>query len=162
MSYTSTLSVFRTTITAALLFMTSLALAQQPGYGTAVNLETAKKVAAGAALEAKKNNFKMAIAIVDNHGFPVYFEMLDDTQTGSANVAIQKARTAAMFRRPTKALEDGVAGGRNALLTIPDVVLLEGGEILVIDGKVVGAIGVSGGSTTQDGQVARAGAAVIK
>lgn len=146
----------------ALITFTGAAWAQQASYGPAVNLETAKKVAASAALEAKKNNFKMAIAIVDNHGFPIYFEMSDDTQTGSANIAIQKARTAAMFRRSTKALEDGVAGGRNALLSIPDVVMLEGGEVLIVDGKVVGAIGVSGGSSAQDGQVARAGTAVIK
>ncbi len=138
------------------------AQAPAPSYGVAVNLETAKKIAAAAVQEAKKNNFKMAIAVVDNHGFLVYYEMLDDTQTGSANIAVQKARTAAMFRRPTKALEDGVAGGRNALLSLPDVVMLEGGEPIVVDGKVIGAIGVSGGSTTQDGQVARAGTAAVK
>ena len=140
----------------------AIAQASAPSYGVAVNLETAKKIAAAAVQEAKKNNFKMAIAVVDNHGFLVYYEMLDDTQTGSANIAVQKARTAAMFRRPTKALEDGVSGGRNALLSLPDVVMLEGGEPIVVDGKVIGAIGVSGGSTTQDGQVARAGTAAVK
>lgn len=145
-----------------LLLSASLASAQQPSYGAAVNLETAKKVAAASAAEAKKNNFKMAIAVVDNHGLTIYFEMQDDTQTGSANIAIQKARTAAMFRRPTKALEDGVAGGRNALLSLPDMIMLEGGEPLILDGKVIGAIGVSGGSAAQDGQVARAGAQTIK
>lgn len=155
-------------LTSAVLVFLSLcstfALAQTPApsYGLPVNLETAKKIAAAAVQEAKKNNFKMAIAIVDNHGFLVYYEMLDDTQTGSANMAVQKARTAAMFRRPTKALEDGVAGGRNALLSLPDVVMLEGGEPIVVDGKIIGAIGVSGGSTTQDGQVARAGTSAVK
>lgn len=148
--------------TACLLMSLGCAHAQQASYGNAINLDTAKKVAAAAALEARKSNFKMAIAIVDNHGFQIYFEVLDDTQTASTNIAIQKARTAAMLRRPTKALEDGVAGGRNALMSIPDTIMIEGGEPLVLDGKVIGAIGVSGGSSAQDGQVARAGAQVIK
>lgn len=148
--------------TTCLLLSLGCAHAQQASYGNAINLDTAKKVAAAAALEARKNNFKMAIAIVDNHGFQIYFEVLDDTQTASTNIAIQKARTAAMLRRPTKALEDGVAGGRNALMSIPDAIMIEGGEPLVLDGKVIGAIGVSGGSSAQDGQVARAGAQVVK
>ncbi len=154
--------IIRIITTTCLLLSFGIAQAQQASYGNAINLDTAKKVAAAAALEAKKNSFKMAIAIVDTHGFQIYFEVLDDTQTGSNNIAIQKARTAAMLRRPTKALEDGVAGGRNALMTIPDAIMIEGGEPLVVDGKVIGAIGVSGGSSAQDGQVARAGAQVLK
>ncbi len=155
--------MFTRIIIAAFLFLNlGFVHAQQASYGNAINLETAKKVAAAAAVEAKKSNFKMAIAVVDNHGFQIYFEVFDDTQTASTSIAIQKARTAAMLRRPTKALEDGVAGGRNALLTIPDAIMIEGGEPLVIDGKVIGAIGVSGGSSAQDGQVARAGAQILK
>lgn len=76
--------------TTCLLLSLGCAHAQQASYGNAINLDTAKKVAAAAALEARKNNFKMAIAIVDNHGFQIYFEVLDDTQTGSTNIAIQK------------------------------------------------------------------------
>lgn len=153
--------LIRLFIATVLLLNLGVAKAQQ-SYGTAINLDMAKKVAAAAAVEAKKNNFKMAIAIVDNHGFQIYFEVFDDTQTASTHLSIQKARTAAMLRRPTKALEDGVAGGRTVLITIPDALMIEGGEPLVIDGKVVGAIGVSGGSSAQDGQVARAGAQVLK
>lgn len=148
-------------IVAGLVLAAGFSRAQQPGYGADVTIDMAKRAAAGAAAEAKKNHFKVAIAVVDNHGFPIYLEVLDDTQTSAGNIAIQKARTAAMFRRPSKALEDGVAGGRSALLSIPDIVTLEGGEPLIVGGKVVGAIGVSGGSTTQDGQVARAGAETL-
>ena len=79
------------------------AAAQQPGYGPSINLETAKKIAAGAEAEIRKNGWQMAIAIVDTHGFPVYFQLGDDTQSASGNIALQKARTAVMWRRPTKA-----------------------------------------------------------
>lgn len=145
-------------IVAVLMLAAGFARAQQPGYGADVTIDVAKRAASGAVAEAKKNHFKVAIAVVDTHGFPVYLEVLDDAQTSSGNLAIQKARTAAMFRRPSKALEDGVAGGRNAILSIPDIVTIEGGEPLIVGGKVVGAIGVSGGSSAQDGHVARAGA----
>lgn len=147
---------------AGLLLATGLACAQQAGYGPSVNLDTAKKAAAAAAAEARRNGYKMAITVVDTHGTQVYFEMLDDTQIASASVAVQKARTAALWRRPTKAMEDAVAGGRNALLSVPDVLALEGGEPLMAGGKVIGAIGVSGGSSSQDGQVARVGVEAIK
>ena len=133
------------------------AAAQQPGYGPSVNLETAKRIAAGAEAEIRKNGWQMAIAIVDTHGFPVYFQLGDDTQSASGNIAIQKARTAAMWRRPSKALEDGIAGGRNAVLSIPDAIMIEGGIPIVVAGKIVGAVGVSGGSSAQDAQAARAG-----
>ncbi len=96
-------------------------------YGPAVTLEQAKKIAVGAAAEAKKNNWNVVIAVVDTHGFLKYYEMMDDTQTASATVAIEKARTAAMFRRPTKMFEDAIAGGRHAILGMPGVAPLEGG-----------------------------------
>jgi uncharacterized protein GlcG (DUF336 family) len=113
-------------------------------YGPPVGLDQAKKIAAGALVEANRNNWRVAIAIVDTHGFLKYYEMMDDTQTASATVALDKARTAAMFRRPTKMFEDGIAGGRNALLGMKGAMPIEGGLPIVVSGKVVGAIGVSG------------------
>ena len=138
------------------------ATAQVPSYGTAVNLDTAKKLAAAAVIEAKKNNWPVAIAIVDNHGTLVYYEMLDDTQTASANVSIEKARTSAMFRRPSKAFEDAVTGGRVAVLGLTGAMPIEGGLPIVVAGKIIGAIGVSGVTSQQDAQVARAGIDVLK
>lgn len=140
----------------------SVASAQDaPQYGPQITLETARKVAAAAEAEAKKNNWRMAIAIVDNHGTLVYYQMGDDTQFGSASVSVEKARTAALFKRPTKAFEDAVAGGRNAILGIPGVTPVEGGIQIIVGGKQLGAIGVSGMSSAQDAQVAKAGADVV-
>ena len=138
------------------------AAAQAPSYGTAVKLDTAKKLAAAAVVEAKKNNWPVAIAIVDNHGILIYYEMLDDTQTASAHVAVEKARTAAMFRRPTKVFEDAVAGGRVAILGLTGAMPIEGGLPIVVEGKMIGAIGVSGVTSQQDAQVARAGLDALK
>lgn len=132
-----------------------------PAYGPQITLDVARKVAAAAEVEAKKNTWRMAIAIVDNHGTLVYYQMLDDTQTGSANIAVEKARTAAMFRRPTKAFEDNVAGGRAAILGLPGVTPVEGGVPIIVGGKQIGAIGVSGASSAQDGIVAKAGADAV-
>jgi glc operon protein GlcG len=131
-------------------------------YGSPVGLDQAKKIAAGAVAEANKNNWRVAIAIVDTHGFLKYYEMLDDTQTASATVAIEKARTAAMFRRPTKMFEDAIAGGRNALLGMNGALPIEGGLPIVVNGKVVGAVGVSGLTSPQDAQVAQAGLDALK
>jgi uncharacterized protein GlcG (DUF336 family) len=131
-------------------------------YGPPVGLEQARKIAAGAVVEANKNNWKVAIAIVDTHGFLKYYEMMDDTQTASANVAIDKSRTAAMFRRPTKMFEDGIAGGRNALLGMKGALPIEGGLPIVINGKCIGAVGVSGLTSPQDAQVAQAGLDALK
>ena len=137
------------------------ALAQapvRPPYGTAINLETAKKVGAAAIAEARKNNWNVAIAVVDNHGMLVYYEMLDDTQTASAAIALEKARTAAMYRRTTKEMEELVNGGRPAVLALPGATPVEGGLPIVVGGKMIGAIGVSGVTSVQDGNVAKAGA----
>jgi len=123
----------------------------------AVTLELAKKIAVAAEAEARKNNWTMVIAIVDDGANLVYLERMDNTQIGSLEVAIQKAHTAISFKRPTKAYEDMVAGGRTAILRVPGVVPIEGGLPLVVDGQFVGAIGVSGGTAQQDGQVAKAG-----
>ena len=134
----------------------------RPPYGTAINLETAKKVAVASVAEAKKNSWNVAIAIVDNHGFLVYYEMMDDTQTASANVALEKAKTSAGFRRPSKEFEDGVQGGRNAILGLTGAMPIEGGLPIVVGGKMIGAIGVSGVTSPQDGQIAKAGVDAVK
>jgi uncharacterized protein GlcG (DUF336 family) len=145
-----------------LLVLPNLAFAQGPTYGTPISLETAKKVAATAIMEARKNNFTMAIAIVDTGGNLVYFEKLDNTQIASIEIALAKARSANNYKRPTKALEDAVNGGRNAVLGLPGAVPVEGGVPLIVDGKIIGAIGVSGGTSPQDGQVAIAGTAALQ
>ncbi|HYL84802.1 MAG TPA: heme-binding protein [Candidatus Angelobacter sp.] len=141
------------------------ALAQTPSpYGMPISLENAKKAAAPALAEAEKNHWNMAVAIVDPSGNLVYYEKMDNTQLGSANVAIEKARSAALFKRPTKALQDALAAGGDGLriLRIQGAMPVEGGIPLVMDGKIVGAIGVSGASSAQDAQCAKAGADVLK
>ena len=129
----------------------------RPPYGTEIGVEQAKKIAAGAVAESKKNGWRMAIAVVDNHGFLVYYERMDDTQTGSVDVAIDKAKAAAMYRRPTKAFEDGIAKGRVALLGLNGATPIEGGIPIMTGGKVIGAIGVSGANSDQDAAAAAAG-----
>jgi uncharacterized protein GlcG (DUF336 family) len=106
----------------------------------------------------------MAIAIVDPGGTLVYFERMDNTQNGSSNVAIDKARSAALFKRPTKAFQDAVAAGGEGLrlLALQGAVPIDGGLPIIIGGRIVGAIGVSGGTSTQDGVVAKAGADAVK
>jgi len=138
----------------------SSALAQMPNpYGAPISLETAKKAAAAAAAEARKNNWNMAIAITDGGGALVYLEKMDATQTGSVKVAVGKARSAAMFKRPTKVFQDAVAGGGAGLriLGLDGAVPIDGGLPIVIDGRIVGAIGVSGAAGDQDAQCAKAG-----
>jgi uncharacterized protein GlcG (DUF336 family) len=126
------------------------------GYGS-ICLEAARKVAAAAIAEARKQGWNVAVAIVDHAGELVFYERLDDTQPASVMVSQAKARTAARFKRPSKAFEDALVGGRQAILGMPDVVPLEGGVPLVIDGRIVGAIGVSGVTSQQDGVCAQAG-----
>jgi uncharacterized protein GlcG (DUF336 family) len=133
-----------------------------PSYGPAISLEQAKKLATAAAAEANRNNWKVAIAVVDTHGLLKYYEMMDDTQTASATIAVEKARTSAMFRRPTKMLEEAISGGRNALLAMPGMTPVEGGLPIVIGGKVIGGVGISGLTSAQDGQVAQAGLDALK
>jgi glc operon protein GlcG len=135
-------------------------------YGPSITLAQAKTAAAAALAETKKNEWTMAVAIVDTAGNLVYFEKIDGTQTASVNVAIAKARSSVLFKRPTKAFEDLLAKGGPAtlrLLAMQDVVPDEGGYPLVVNGAIVGAIGMSGGTTAaQDGQCAMAGAAALK
>jgi len=132
--------------------------------GATISLEAAKHAATAAAAEAKKNNWHMAIAVVDPAGSLIYFEKMDDTQIGSANVAIDKARSAALFKRPTKAFQDAVAGGGLGvrILGLQGAVPLEGGTPLMSGGKLVGAIGVSGDLSEHDGQCAAAAVATLK
>ena len=145
--------------------MLASTLAQMPNpYGAPISLENAKKAAAPALAEAEKNHWNMAVAIVDASGNLVYYEKMDNTQLGSANVAIDKARSAALFKRPTKALQDALAAGGDGwrILRVQGAVPVEGGIPLVMDGKIVGAIGVSGATSAQDAQCAKAGADAIK
>ncbi len=134
---------------------------QQLPYGGPLPLEAARKAAMAATAEGAKNGWTVAAAVVDTGGHLVYFERLDGTQSGSMNVAVEKARTAASFKRPSKAFEDAVAGGKSQYLVLPGAVPIEGGLPLVLDGKVVGAIGVSGATSQQDGVCSLAGAAAI-
>lgn len=148
-------------VAAIALTMSSLgAQAQVPQYGANVTLEQALKAVAGAMAEAKKISVPMAVAVVDTAGMLVAFEKADNTQYGSIAVAQDKAVSAALFRRPTKAFQDAVAGGGAGLrvLTLRGANAVEGGLPIMIDGRIVGAIGVSGGSAEQDGVVAKAGA----
>ncbi len=136
----------------------------RPSYGTAVNLETAQKILAAATAEAKKNDWNVVIAIVDTAGHPVLLQRLDDTQYASVEVALQKAKSAAGFRRSTKVFEDAVGGGGTGLriLSLPGAIPVEGGLPIVVGGKIIGAIGVSGVTSEQDGLIAAAGLAALK
>ena len=141
-----------------------VAQAQVPQYGNNINLEQARKVATAAEAEARKNNWPVAITIVDTSGQLVLFQRLDNTQTASVNVAQDKAVSAAMYRRPTKVMQDAVAGGGAGVrfLNLRGASAVEGGLPIYMDGKIVGAIGVSGVTSDQDGQIAKAGADTYK
>ena len=121
-----------------------------------LTLEAAKKLASVAEAGASKNKWTMVVAIVDDGGHLVYLERMDNTQIGSIEVAIQKAKTAISFKCPTKAYEDLVAQGKTDILGVPGVIPIEGGLPLVVDGQYICAIGVSGGTRQQDGIVAKA------
>lgn len=155
-------TIVRAAVTMAVISLSGSALAQ--AYGEPIGVEAARKAAAAAVAESKKNNWQMAISIVDTGGHLVYFERMDNTQTGSASVATQKAQSAVAFRRPTKVFEDAVAGGGAGLriLTLSGAIAIEGGVPIVVNGKVVGAIGASGGTAQQDGVVAKAGVDALK
>jgi uncharacterized protein GlcG (DUF336 family) len=131
---------------------------ETPLYGPPITIESAKQAAGAALAEARRNGWAMAAAIVDPAGDLVYFERMDGTQLGSVDVAVDKARSAARFKRPTKAFQDTLAQGGDGLrvLALRGAVPVEGGVPLVRDGQIVGAIGVSGGTSAQDGQCASA------
>jgi len=150
----------------AALSMAPLAAAAQtpPVYGPAIGLDAARKAVAAAEAEAKQNSWPMAIAVVDTAGRLVAFERLDNTQIASLDIAIEKAKTANNLKRPTKALQDALAQGGASLrlLAVPGVLPIEGGVPIMSDGKVIGAIGVSGMASDQDAKCAMAGAAAAK
>jgi glc operon protein GlcG len=123
-----------------------------------LTLLAAKRIADAAEREASKNGWNMVIAIVDDGGHLMYLERMDDAQLASVDVATAKARSALLFKRPTKVFEDAVTGGRTVVMALANAVPLEGGLPLHAGGKVVGAIGVSGATAQQDGAVAKAGA----
>jgi glc operon protein GlcG len=140
----------------SLLLLVPFSVQAQLASKKALTLEAAKKLASVAESEALKNKWTMVVAIVDDGGNLVYLERMDNTQIGSIEVAIQKAKTAISFKRPTKAYEDLVAQGKTDILGVPGVIPIEGGLPLVVDGQYIGAIGVSGGTRQQDGIVAKA------
>ncbi len=123
----------------------------------ALSLSVAKTMADGARAEAEKNGWTVVIAIVDDGGHLVYLEKMDGTQKASCTIAQEKARTAIMFKRPTVLLEKAIADGRIAMTTMPSAVMVEGGLPIVWQNTFVGAIGVSGLTSAQDGIVAKAG-----
>jgi uncharacterized protein GlcG (DUF336 family) len=130
-----------------------------PVYGQNISLEQAKRVLEAAEREAKAQGWPMVITIVDNAGMAVALHRMDNAQLGSVDVSLGKAKTAALFRRATKVFEDAIAGGGAGvrILSMPNVVALEGGIPIIVDGKVIGGIGVSGMASGQDAIVAEAG-----
>ncbi len=151
----------RTFLLVAVLAVLTRAASAQVLTKTTVSLELAKKIAATAEAEAARHSWPMFIVILDDGGNLVYLERMDGAQLGSLAVAEQKARTALLFKRPTKVYEDAVAGGKNTILSVPNVIAIEGGIPLVKDGAIIGAIGASGMQPNQDGAVAQAGANVV-
>lgn len=149
-------------ICGTLLAAAGLSPAQQLSTKRTLNLEIAKRMVAAAEAEAKKNNFTMFICVVDDGGNVMFIERMDDAQLGSFEVSMEKAKSALLFKRPTKAFEDTVAGGRVGVIKLPGAMPVEGGLPLMADGKIIGAIGVSGGTSPQDAQVAGAGVAALE
>jgi uncharacterized protein GlcG (DUF336 family) len=133
-------------------------------YGPSVTLDEAKRAAAPALAEATKNGWTVAVAVVDPSGNLVYYEKMDNTQLGSATVAVDKARSAALFKRPTKAFQDAMVSGPGGarVLSLHGATPIEGGIPLLVEGKIVGAIGVSGAASARDAQCAKAGADILK
>jgi len=156
----SALSVFALLLSAA----ATVASAQVPSYGPNINLEQARRAIAAGEAEARKNGWPVAIAIFDTAGQLVAFQKMDDTQTASIDVAQDKGRSAAIFRRPTKVMEDALAGGGAGVrfLNLRAASTVEGGVPITVNGKIIGAIGVSGVTSQQDGMVAKAGVDALK
>ncbi|MBI2750740.1 MAG: heme-binding protein [Burkholderiales bacterium] len=148
---------------AVMLAVAALCARAQP-YGLPITLEQARKVMAAAEAEARKNNWSMSIAIVDSGGHMVLFQRMDGSQFAGARIARDKAWSAAGYKRPGKIFQDRLAKGGEELriLQLHGVSAIDGGDPIVIDGKLIGGIGVSGGSGEQDGQVSKAGAGALK
>jgi uncharacterized protein GlcG (DUF336 family) len=166
MKFAPLLVTLRSAAGAGLLSVSLFAAAQTaalpPPYGLSINIDQAKKAMVAAEAEARKNNWQVVIAIVDAGGHLVMLQRLE-AQNASVDIATGKARTAVNFRRPTKALEDSMAAGGSALriLAVPGVTPLQGGLPIVVDGKIIGGIGVSGVMASQDEMVAKAGADLL-
>ena len=127
-----------------------------------LNLAVAKKIAAAAEAEARKNNWNVVIAVLDDGANLLYLQRMDGTQIGSIDVAVAKGASAVKFKRGTKVFEEALKGGRQAILKLPGAIPVEGGEPIKVDGQVLGAVGVSGVQSHEDGQIARAGIAAVK
>jgi uncharacterized protein GlcG (DUF336 family) len=142
----------------------STQFASTNNYGAPISLEAAKKAAAAALEVARKNNWTMAVAIVDPGGYLVYFEKMENTQLAGSEIAIDKARSAALFKRPTKTMQDMLAsGGAGVRVTmLRGAIPVEGGLPLISNGEIVGAIGLSGSSSENDGLCAQAGVETLK
>jgi glc operon protein GlcG len=151
-------------VLALLAVLPAWAQTMPPPYGPPIGLENARKVMTAAEAEATKNNWPVVIAIIDSGGHIVMLHRRDDTQLSSIDLAQGKAKTALMFKRPTKVLDDAISSGGAGLrfLALKDIIPLEGGLPIVNDGKVIGAIGVSGVLSAQDAQIARAGIEALK
>lgn len=143
---------------ALLLSLVLPASGQELGTKRTLTLEAARKIIAAAEAHARENQWNVCIALVDDGGHLIHFVRMDGVQTGSVNVSMRKAQSAANFKRPTKVFEETLAGGRTAILALPGAVPLEGGLPLAVDGQIIGAIGVSGVTSQQDGLIAQAGA----
>src|SRR5215813_9127999 len=138
---------------------------QSPEYGAPISIEQAKEVAAAAQAEARRNGWRMAVAVVDPGGFLIYFERADGTQNASAQLALAKARTSALFRRPSKVFADQFAAGNTGFMSFPDdarPIASEGGMPIIVNGRLIGAIGMSGGTGQQDGVASAAGANAMR
>jgi glc operon protein GlcG len=141
--------------------LSPLAFAQAPDYGMPISTQQAKAAATAAVAEMNKNSWRMAVAVVDPAGHLVYFEKVDGTQNASIEIAMGKARAAAGFKRPTQVFADGIANNPG-MATLPGVIASPGGVPIVVDGKIIGAVGCSGGTGQQDGVACNAGAAAVK
>jgi glc operon protein GlcG len=143
-----------------LMFAGTMPVMQQPQLPTrkTLTLEVARRIAAAAEAEARRNNWAVSIAVLDDAGHLMVFHRMDGAKLVATDIAIRKARTAVYFQGPTKSLEEEVTGGRTALLPIEGFMPLEGGIPLMVDGVLVGAVGVSGVTGSQDAQCAQAGA----
>jgi glc operon protein GlcG len=160
MKTTKTLLTFR--LAAGCCVNTASLRGQQLSTKKTLNLAIAKQIAMASEKEAMKNGWTMFITIVDDGGTVLFLERIDDAQIGSYEVSMEKAQTALKFRRPTKAFEDLANGGHPNIIKLPGALPVEGGIPLMADGKVIGAIGVSGGASSQDAQVAQAGVAALE
>ena len=139
-----------------------VALSAELATRKALNLAVAKEMAAAAEAEARKNNWNVVICVVDEGGHLIYLQRMDETQLASVEIAQGKAKTAVLYKRPTKAMEDAVAGGRAVIMRLPGALPVEGGLPVTVDGRIIGGVGVSGVQSVQDAQIARAALAIVE